>query len=127
VPVVTLVVRKAYGGAYAVMGCKQLGADVNLAWPTARIAVMGAESAVSIIGRRQIAAAGDNAEAVRQQMIDFYNATMATPWIAAERGYIDAVIEPSATRLELRRAMHLLRDKAQFRPVHLRKKVVMPL
>jgi acetyl-CoA carboxylase carboxyltransferase component len=127
VPVVTLVVRKAYGGAYAVMGCKQLGADVNLAWPTARIAVMGAESAVSIIGRRRIAAAGDDAAAVRQQMIDFYNATMATPWIAAERGYIDAVIEPSATRLELRRAMHLLRDKVAFRQPRLRKKVVMPL
>jgi acetyl-CoA carboxylase carboxyltransferase component len=116
VPIVTLVVRKAYGGAYAVMGCKQLGADVNLAWPTARIAVMGAESAVSLMGRKQIAAAGEAAAAVRQQMIDFYNATMATPWIAAERGYIDAVIEPSSTRLELRRALHLLRDKTTDRP-----------
>jgi acetyl-CoA carboxylase carboxyltransferase component len=112
VPKVTVVIRKSYGGGYAVMGSKQLGADVNLAWPTARIAVMGAESAVSLIGRKQIEAAPeDQRAAVRQQMIDFYNATMATPWVAAERGYIDAVIEPSATRLELRRALHLLRDK----------------
>ncbi|MEV6428498.1 acyl-CoA carboxylase subunit beta [Nocardia sp. NPDC051463] len=112
VPKVTVVIRKSYGGGYAVMGSKQLGADVNLAWPTARIAVMGAESAVSLIGRKQIEAAPEQQRpAVRQQMIDFYNATIATPWVAAERGYIDAVIEPSATRLELRRALHLLRDK----------------
>ncbi len=111
VPIVTVIVRKAYGGAYAVMGCKQLGADINLAWPTARIAVMGAESAVSIIGRKRLEAAGDQAPEVRKQMIDFYNATMATPWIAAERGYIDAVIEPATTRLEIRRALKLLRDK----------------
>ncbi|MFQ6325657.1 acyl-CoA carboxylase subunit beta [Nocardia sp. CWNU-33] len=112
VPKVTVVIRKSYGGGYAVMGSKQLGADVNLAWPTARIAVMGAESAVSLIGRKQIEAAPEEQRAaVRQQMIDFYNATIATPWVAAERGYIDAVIEPSATRLELRRALHLLRDK----------------
>ena len=101
VPKVTVVVRKSYGGAYAVMGSKQLGADVNFAWPTARIAVMGAESAISIVGRHQIeAAAPEQRAALRQQLIDFYNATIATPWIAAERGYIDAVIEPSTTRLE---------------------------
>ncbi|BCK52359.1 acyl-CoA carboxylase subunit beta [Nocardia wallacei] len=112
VPKVTVVIRKAYGGGYAVMGSKQLGADVNLAWPTARIAVMGAESAVSLIGRKQIEAAPEEQrEAVRQQMIDFYNATMANPWVAAERGFIDAVIEPATTRLEIRRALHLLRDK----------------
>ncbi|SNY76297.1 Acetyl-CoA carboxylase, carboxyltransferase component [Nocardia amikacinitolerans] len=112
VPIVTVVTRKAYGGGYAVMGCKQLGADISLAWPTARIAVMGAESMVGIIGRKQLEAtpAEQRAE-VRQQMIDFYNATMATPWIAAERGYIDAVIEPSQTRLEIRKALRLLRDK----------------
>ncbi|MGW5386971.1 acyl-CoA carboxylase subunit beta [Nocardia sp. NPDC003963] len=116
VPKVTVVVRKSYGGGYAVMGSKQLGADINLAWPTARIAVMGAESAVSLIGAAQIAAAPeDQKAAVRQQMIDFYNATMATPWVAAERGFIDAVIEPSQTRLELRRALHLLRDKTVVR------------
>ncbi|MBF6356883.1 acyl-CoA carboxylase subunit beta [Nocardia higoensis] len=113
VPKVTVVIRKSYGGGYAVMGSKQLGADVNLAWPTARIAVMGAESAVSLIGGKQIEAAPEEQRAaVRKQMIDFYNATVATPWVAAERGYIDAVIEPSTTRLEIRRALHLLRDKA---------------
>jgi acetyl-CoA carboxylase carboxyltransferase component len=116
VPKVTVVVRKSYGGGYAVMGSKQLGADINLAWPTARIAVMGAESAVSLIGAAQIAAAPEEQKAaVRQQMIDFYNATMATPWVAAERGFIDAVIEPAQTRLELRRALHLLRDKTVIR------------
>ncbi|NLU84783.1 acyl-CoA carboxylase subunit beta [Rhodococcus sp. HNM0569] len=111
VPKVTVVIRKSYGGGYAVMGSKQLGADVNLAWPTARIAVMGAESAVSIIGRHQIEAAGDDAPRVRQQLINFYNENIATPYIAAERGYIDAVIEPSHTRLEIRKALTLLRDK----------------
>lgn len=112
VPKVTVVIRKSYGGGYAAMGSKQLGADINLAWPTARIAVMGAESAVSLIGGRQIEAAPeDQRPAIRKQMIDFYNATVATPWVAAERGYIDAVIEPATTRLEIRRAMRLLRDK----------------
>ncbi|QIS14091.1 acyl-CoA carboxylase subunit beta [Nocardia arthritidis] len=125
VPIATVVIRKAYGGAYAVMGCKQLGADINLAWPTARIAVMGAESAVAIIGRKQLAAAGENAPAVRQEMIDVYNRTVATPWVAAERGYIDAVIEPSQTRLELRRALDLLRDKT-FAPSP-RKRFIQPL
>ncbi|MFD4403651.1 acyl-CoA carboxylase subunit beta [Nocardia sp. NPDC058499] len=116
VPKVTVVVRKAYGGGYAVMGSKQCGADVNLAWPTARIAVMGAESAVSLIGASQIAAAPeDRKAAVRQQLVDFYNATVATPWVAAERGFIDAVIEPAQTRLELRRALQLLRDKTVIR------------
>lgn len=111
VPIVTVVIRKAYGGAWAVMGCKELGADINLAWPTARIAVMGAEAAASVMARAQIAAAGENGPAVRQQFIDFYNATMATPWIAAERGYTDAVIQPATTRLEIRKALTLLRDK----------------
>ncbi|MFC7450449.1 acyl-CoA carboxylase subunit beta [Rhodococcus daqingensis] len=111
VPKVTVVVRKSYGGGYAVMGSKQLGADVNFAWPTARIAVMGAESAVAVIGRRQIEAAGENAPAVRRELINYYNEHVATPYIAAERGYIDAVIEPATTRLEIRKALTLLRDK----------------
>jgi acetyl-CoA carboxylase carboxyltransferase component len=77
---------------------------------------MGAEAAVGMVGRRQLdAAPEDQRGAIRKQMIDFYNATVATPWPAAERGYIDAVIEPSATRLELRRALHLLRDKRLIR------------
>ncbi|MEV0947146.1 acyl-CoA carboxylase subunit beta [Rhodococcus sp. NPDC049939] len=125
VPKVTVVIRKAYGGAYAVMGSKQLGADINLAWPTARIAVMGAEGAVDLIGRRQIEAAGDNAPAVRRQLINFYNENIATPYIAAERGYIDAVIEPSTTRLEIRKALTLLRDKKVER--NPRKHDLMPL
>ncbi|MFZ2177647.1 MAG: acyl-CoA carboxylase subunit beta [Rhodococcus sp. (in: high G+C Gram-positive bacteria)] len=125
VPKVTVVVRKAYGGGYAVMGCKQLGADVNFAWPTARIAVMGAEGAVNIIGRRQIEAAGDNAPAVRAQLINFYNEHVATPYIAAERGYIDAVIEPSQTRLEIRKALTLLRDK--HTPRNPRKHPLLPI
>ncbi|MGW4634088.1 acyl-CoA carboxylase subunit beta [Nocardia sp. NPDC004415] len=112
VPIVTVVVRKAYGGGYAVMGCKQLGGDVNLAWPTARIAVMGAEAAVGLTQRRTLDATPEaDRPALRAQMVDFYNATIATPWTAAERGYIDAVIEPSATRREIRKALHLLRDK----------------
>ena len=125
VPKITVVTRKAYGGGYAVMGSKQLGSDMYFAWPTARIAVMGAEGAVNIIGRSQIAAAGENAAHVRKQLIDFYNATVATPWIAAERGYVDAVIEPSATRLELRKAMRLLADKP--RTTNPRKHTLLPL
>ncbi|WP_067696395.1 acyl-CoA carboxylase subunit beta [Nocardia jejuensis] len=126
VPKVTVVIRKSYGGGYAVMGSKQLGADVNLAWPTARIAVMGAESAVTLIGGKSIEAAPeDQRAAMRQQMIDFYNATIATPWVAAERGYIDSVIDPATTRLEIRRALHLLRDKRL--PRNPRKHHLLPL
>jgi len=77
--------------------------------------VMGAESAVAVIGRKQIADAGENAPAVRQQLINFYNEHVATPYIAAERGYIDAVIDPASTRLEIRRALNLLRDKTVFK------------
>lgn len=113
VPKLTVVIRKSYGGGYAVMGSKGLGADLNFAWPTARIAVMGAEGAASIMARKQMAEAGDNAPAVRQAFIDFYNEHIATPWIAAERGYIDAVIDPSTTRLEIRKAMRLLRDRVK--------------
>ncbi|WP_225730073.1 MULTISPECIES: acyl-CoA carboxylase subunit beta [unclassified Nocardia] len=127
VPIVTIVTRKAYGGGYAVMGCKQLGADISLAWPTARIAVMGAESMVGIVGRRQLENTPvEQRDAVRQQMIDFYNAAVATPWIAAERGYIDAVIEPAQTRLEIRKALRLLREK-QARKANPRKHSLMPV
>ncbi|MET0199713.1 MAG: acyl-CoA carboxylase subunit beta [Rhodococcus fascians] len=111
VPKVTVVIRKAYGGGYAVMGSKNLGADLNFAWPTARIAVMGAEGAVGLLKRREIEAAGEDGPRVRQDFIDFYNEYVATPYTAAERGYIDAVIEPSQTRLDIRRALKLLADK----------------
>lgn len=128
VPVVTIVTRKAYGGGYAVMGCKQLGADIALAWPTARLAVMGAESMISILGRKHLAATPmEQRDRVRQNMIDFYNATVATPWTAAERGFIDAVIEPSATRLEIRKALRLLRDKGVVRKHNPRKHSLYPM
>jgi acetyl-CoA carboxylase carboxyltransferase component len=111
VPKVTVVIRKAYGGGYAVMGSKNLGADINFAWPTARIAVMGAEGAVALLRRKEIAAAGEKGPELRAKFIDFYNEMVATPYVAAERGYIDSVIQPSETRLQLRQALGMLRDK----------------
>ena len=115
VPLITVITRKAYGGAYVVMGSKHLGADVNLAWPTAQIAVVGAAGAVSIIQRRQIAAAEDP-EATRAAFITEYEDTFATPYVAAERGFVDAVIEPSATRQEIAKALRHLRAKRQSLP-----------
>ncbi|MFT3898694.1 MAG: acyl-CoA carboxylase subunit beta [Gordonia sp. (in: high G+C Gram-positive bacteria)] len=112
VPKITVVLRKAYGGAYAVMGCKQLGADMNFAWPSAKIAVMGAESAAVLLTRRQTEGlSAHDADKVRRDFIDFYNVMMANPYLAAEKGYIDAVIEPSETRLQIRKALAQLRDK----------------
>ncbi|MEV0079864.1 acyl-CoA carboxylase subunit beta [Nocardia neocaledoniensis] len=117
VPIINLVVRKSYGGAYGMMAARQVGADISFAWPTARIAVIGAESAVDLIGKRQLAAVPEeHRAAAREFMINQYNETVATPWIAAERGYIDAVIEPSSTRLEIRHALRLLRDKHPLTP-----------
>jgi propionyl-CoA carboxylase beta chain len=110
VPKVTVVIRKAYGGGYAVMGSKHLGADMNFAWPTARIAVMGAEGAVSVLYRRELAAAADP-EALRAKLIEEYEATCATPYSAAERGYVDAVIAPRTTRAHITRALRALGTK----------------
>ncbi|MFD9390070.1 acyl-CoA carboxylase subunit beta [Streptomyces sp. NPDC060000] len=110
VPKITVVVRKAYGGGYAVMGSKHLGADLNLAWPTARIAVMGAEGAVGVLHRRELAAA-DDPEALRARLVAAYEATHGTPYPAAERGYVDAVIAPRDTRAHLCRALRALRGK----------------
>ena len=116
VPLVTLITRKAYGGAYCVMGSKQLGADINLAWPTARIAVMGAEGAVSILHRRELSEASDPI-ARRGELIDEYDDTLSNPWIAAERGYVDQVIAPRDTRATIARALRLLSSKrAQLPP-----------
>ena len=127
VPKITVVTRKAYGGAYCVMGSKDMGADINLAWPTAQFAVMGAESAAALLTRRQTEGMDvDAAEKVRRDFIDFYNVTMATPYLAAERGYIDAVIEPAETRLVLRRALAQLRDK-QVTHLAPRKHLLMPI
>ncbi|MFF7652809.1 acyl-CoA carboxylase subunit beta [Streptomyces sp. NPDC007983] len=110
VPKVTVVVRKAYGGGYAVMGSKHLGADINLAWPTARIAVMGAEGAVGVLHRRELAAA-DDPEALRARLLATYESTYGTPYLAAERGYVDAVIAPRDTRSHVCRALRALRGK----------------
>ena len=115
VPKVTVITRKAYGGAYVVMGSKHLGADVNLAWPTAQVAVVGAQGAVNIIRRKEIAAAADP-EATRAEFIQQYEDTFATPYLAAERGFVDAVIEPSATRQEIAKALRLLRGKRATLP-----------
>ena len=115
VPKVTVITRKAYGGAYDVMGSKHLGGDVNLAWPTAQIAVMGAQGAVNILYRRELAAAGDP-DALRAQRITEYEDTLANPYIAAERGYVDAVIRPAETRLAVTRALRALRTKRQTLP-----------
>jgi len=115
VPLVTVITRKAYGGAYDVMGSKHLGADINLAWPTAQIAVMGAQGAVNILFRAEIAAA-DDPEARRAELITDYEDTLANPYVAAERGYVDAVIAPHETRAEVVRALRLLRTKRATLP-----------
>jgi propionyl-CoA carboxylase beta chain len=115
VPLVTVITRKAYGGAYDVMGSKHLGADFNLAWPTAQIAVMGAQGAVNILYRKELAATED-AETTRANMITAYEDELANPYLAAERGYVDAVINPHETRGEITRALRLLRTKRQTLP-----------
>ena len=115
VPKVTVITRKAYGGAYDVMGSKHLGADLNFAWPTAQIAVMGAQGAVNILYRQELKDAADPA-AERNRFITEYEDTLANPYIAAERGYVDAVIKPSATRGQLVRALRALRTKRESLP-----------
>src|SRR5690606_37140763 len=114
VPKLTVITRKAYGGAYIVMGSKKLGADLNLAWPTAQIGVMGAQGAVNILYRRDLAAVeaeGGDVEARRKQIIDDYEAELLNPYQAAELGYVDAVIAPSETRCQLVRGLRALREK----------------
>ncbi len=111
VPLVTVITRKAYGGAYDVMGSKHLGADINLAWPTAQIAVMGAQGAVNILYRDTLKEAEDP-EARRAELIDDYDQALANPYLAAERGYVDAVISPHETRVEVVRALRLLQVEA---------------
>ncbi|CAM3687456.1 acyl-CoA carboxylase subunit beta [Isoptericola cucumis] len=119
VPLVTVITRKAYGGAYIVMGSKQLGADVNLAWPTAQVAVMGASGAVNILQRsalKEVAESGGDVEAERQRLTDEYTEAIVNPWDAAERGYVDAVIRPSETRVQVVRALRALRSKRASLP-----------
>ncbi|HEY0639060.1 MAG TPA: acyl-CoA carboxylase subunit beta [Pseudonocardiaceae bacterium] len=115
VPKITVITRKAFGGAYVVMGSKHLGADVNLAWPTAQIAVTGAQGAVNILYRRELAEAEDPAQR-RAELITDYEDTFANPYIAAERGYVDSVIPPSYTRSYVARALRMLRDKRATLP-----------
>ncbi|MCX6461525.1 MAG: acyl-CoA carboxylase subunit beta [Actinobacteria bacterium] len=115
VPLVTVITRKAYGGAYDVMGSKHLGADINLAWPTGQIAVMGAQGAVNILYRQELRDATDP-EAERARLISEYEDTLANPYIAAERGFIDRVIQPSETRPMVIRALRTLRGKRATLP-----------
>ena len=115
VPKITVVTRKAYGGAYCVMNSKHIRADLNLAWPNAEIAVMGPEGAVNIIYRREIAEAEDP-EARRTELVEEYREHFANPFIAAQRGYIDDVIEPSQTRPRLINALNMLQNKRDQNP-----------
>jgi propionyl-CoA carboxylase beta chain len=115
VPKITVITRKAYGGAYCVMGSKHLRTDVNFAWPTAEIAVMGPEGAVNILYRWEIQSARDP-EAVRRERIREYEEKFASPYVAAERGFIDEVIEPRFTRPKLIRALEMLDTKRDTNP-----------
>jgi propionyl-CoA carboxylase beta chain len=119
VPLVTVITRKAYGGAYDVMGSKHLGADINLAWPTAQIAVMGAQGAVNILYRKELKKAADEGQSVddaRAAFIQQYEDALANPYVAAERGYIDTVITPSNTRMNVTKALRALRNKRATLP-----------
>ncbi len=116
---VTVITRKAYGGAYDVMGSKHLGADVNLSWPTGQIAVIGAAGAVGIVHRRRLAEAaerGEDVDALRAELQTEYEDTLVNPYIGAERGYVDAVIPPSHTRGHVARALRMLDSKRQTLP-----------
>jgi methylmalonyl-CoA carboxyltransferase large subunit len=115
VPKVTVVLRKAYGGAYIAMCCKDLGADAVFAWPTAEIAVMGAEGAANVVFRREIDAA-DDPESRRVELVESYRETFSTPFMAASRGLIDDIIDPADTRREVAMALELLLNKRELRP-----------
>ncbi|HET8946155.1 MAG TPA: acyl-CoA carboxylase subunit beta [Candidatus Polarisedimenticolia bacterium] len=115
VPKVTVITRKSYGGAYCVMGSKHIRTDFNFAWPSAEIAVMGPEGAVNILYRRELAAAKD-ADRLRRERVEEFRDKFANPYVAAERGFVDAVIEPRATRRHLVQAFRLLRHKKDHNP-----------
>jgi len=115
VPRITVIMRKAYGGAFLVMNSRAVRADVVFAWPTAQIAVMGAPGAVNVIHRRELAAA-DDAETVRAKLVADYEEKFNNPYIAAENGLVDDVIEPRETRPRLIRALNMLRDKRETLP-----------
>ncbi len=115
VPKVTLIARKAYGGAYAALGSKQMRNDVNLAYPWAEIAVVGAEGAVGVLCRRELQQAGERVEEVRAKRVEEYRRKFGNPFAAAERGYIDSIVHPSETRPEIIRALRGLRNKRSQR------------
>jgi propionyl-CoA carboxylase beta chain len=113
VPKITLVLRKAFGGAYVVMGSKELGADFNFAWPSAHIAVLGAKAAVTILHGRALATAGASE---REALETAYAQEFLNPLTAAQYGYIDAVIAPHETRQQLAQALHITKDKVERLP-----------
>ena len=115
VPKITLIVRKAYGGAYDVMGSKHSGGDINYAWPTAEMAVMGPQGAINIIFRKEIAEATDSKQK-RMELVSEYRRKFADPYVAAQKGYIDEVIEPAETRPKLISALEMLATKREARP-----------
>src|SRR5690606_36958317 len=115
VPKLTVVCRKDYGGAYCVMGSKGVGADMNFAWPTAEIAVMGSQGAVNILYRRELAKADDE-QAKRAELMADYEEKLNNPYVAAELGYIDAVIQPRDTRAQLVRALRMTASKRDELP-----------
>ena len=116
VPKITVITRKAYGGAYCVMASKHIRTDVNYAWPTAEIAVMGPEGAVDIVYKRELEQA-ENREAVRQGRIEEFRERFASPYVAAERGFVDAVIQPRETRKKLIQALAMLETKRDKNPL----------
>jgi len=115
VPKVTVITRKAYGGAYCVMSSKHIRTDFNFAWPTAELAVMGPEGAVNILYKREIEKAGDPAQA-RVQKVEEFREKFANPYIAASRGFIDEVIRPRETRRKLIAALRTLENKRDINP-----------
>jgi propionyl-CoA carboxylase beta chain len=115
VPKLTVITRKAYGGAYCVMSSKHIRSDVNLAWPTAEIAVMGPDGAVSIIFRKELDAAADPVQK-KAELVAEYKEKFANPYVAAQRGYIDDVIEPKETRPRLINALEMLSNKRDGNP-----------
>ncbi len=116
VPKVTVITRKAFGGAYDVMGSKHLGADINVAWPTAQIAVMGAQGAVNILHRKKLAEGRRSRSRSGPSSSQEYEDTLVNPYVAAERGYVDSVIPPSQTRAYVIRALRMLRNKRESLP-----------
>ena len=116
VPKITVITRKAYGGAYDVMNSKHIRGDVNLAWPQAEIAVMGPKGAVEVLFRKEIAAS-DDPQAATDARIEEYREKFAHPYIAAARGYVDDVIDPRETRPRLISALDMLRNKRDENPL----------